>query len=257
MMPLFEVVGNLSYFHFGNYHKISCHSLSWSLTRIFGHYHRIVSVWDPYGVGENHLNSTFLADDIESFIIRLRILLNEIAFIIRQLYPEQIRGMPSPKGKQRAANKEMSINELRKFALKNPEFDPKLTELLSKNEDWLVTLRKQRDDIVHYKSQVVIFDPGKPGMMFAVVNPGSDYPTEPTQEGGVRLVLTPVFEFVNSQIVSLLIFLNQDVVEFITSLIKTNGLQYGDVGVPGSTRISCVGVTLFNLINGHSRMSLI
>lgn len=251
-MPFFEVIGNLSYFQFGGCRKISCHSLFWSLTRLFEHYYRIIDVWDPYGVGDSHLSSTFLANDIESFIVRLRILLNEVAFIIRQLYPKDARGMPSPTGKQRTANKEISINDVRKFILKNPEFDPKLTELLSKNEDWLVRLCKQRDDIVHYKSQVSIFEPGKPNMMFAITNPGGDYPMQVTQEGGSSLVLTPVFEFVNEQMASLLIFLNRDAVEFIMSMIKSNGFQYGEVGLPGSTRISCTGVTLFNLISERS-----
>jgi hypothetical protein len=248
-MPFFEVIGNLSHHHFGWYHKISCHSLFWSLERVFEQYYRIISVWDPYCIGDNHLNSIFLANDIESFIIRLRILLNEVAFIIRQLYPNQVRGMPSPKGERRAENKEISINDLRKFTLKNPDFDPKLTELLKQNKDWLDTLRKQRDDIVHYKSQVQIFEPDKPEMTFAIMNPGGDYPTERTQDGEIRIVLTPVFEFVNSQMVSLLIFLNQDVVEFIMSMVVSKGFKYGETGVPGSTRLSCTGVALFNLIN--------
>jgi len=251
-MPFFEVIHNISHHHFGWLHKISCNSLSWSLTRVFEQYYRIISVWDPYCIGDNHLNSIFLANDIESFIIRLRILLNEVAFIIRQLYPNQVRGMPSPKGERRTENKEISINDLRKFTTKNPDFDPKLTKLLKQNKDWLDTLRKQRDDIVHYKSQVQIFEPDKPEMTFAIINPGGDYPTQRTQDGGIRLVLTPVFEFVNSQIVSLLIFLNQDVVEFIMSMVVSQGFKYGETGVPGSTRFSCPGVALFNLINERS-----
>lgn len=252
-MPFFEVVGNLSHFQLGYYHKISCNSLSWSLSRLFENYHRIVNVCDPYGVGDNHLNNTFLENDMESFIIRLRILLNEVAFIIRQLYPSQVRGMPSPKGERRAANKEISINDLQKFILKNPEFDPKLKELLGKNEDWLTELRKQRDDIVHYKSQVIVSEPSESNIMFAVINPGGDYPTQVTQDDGVRIVPMSVFEFVNNQMVSLLIFLNCDVVEFIMSVIENRGFQYADFGLPGSTRFSCTGVTIFNLINECSK----
>jgi hypothetical protein len=89
-------------------------------------------------------------------------------------------------------------------------------------------------------------------MTFAIMNPGGDYPTEKTQDGENRIVLTPVFEFVNSQMVSLLIFLNQDVVEFIMSIVLSKGFKYGETGVPGSTRFSCTGVALFNLINERS-----
>jgi hypothetical protein len=173
-MPFFEVVGNLSLFQFGNYHYISCNSLFWSLTRLFGHYYRIVNVWNPYNAGDNHLDSSFLANDIESFIIRLRIIFNDIAFIIRQLYPNQVRGMPSPSGEQKAKNKELSINNLYNFTKKNPDFDPKLTELLNRNKDWLFALCKQRDNIVHYKSKVVVFEPNKPNMTFAIINPGNE-----------------------------------------------------------------------------------
>ncbi|GAI26536.1 unnamed protein product, partial [marine sediment metagenome] len=53
----------------------------------------------------------YIESDIESFIIRQRIILNDIAYIIRQFLPKELRGLKNPKGPTHSLNKEMRISE--------------------------------------------------------------------------------------------------------------------------------------------------
>src|SRR5688500_4317615 len=99
----------LGYHQFGEPHHFDTNTLSWSAHRLFAQYLRIVSVSDPFGVGPNHGDKLFLDTDIEGFIIRLRILLNDLAFIIRQLYPKHVRYLSPPSGRGSPRNHEMSI----------------------------------------------------------------------------------------------------------------------------------------------------
>lgn len=87
------VLGSLGSSHFGSFHHFDHGTLFWSLTRLFGDYYRVVSVLEL-----PRQKRPFLDADLEGFIIRLRIIQNDIAYIVWQLMPSNQRGLKGPKG---------------------------------------------------------------------------------------------------------------------------------------------------------------
>jgi len=239
--PLFGLLGSLGHSEFKWYHHFDTGTLFWSLTRLFGFYHRII-----LSIQSHREQRLFLESDIESFIIRMRIVLNDTAFIIRQLLPEQEQGLKGPKGGVHPKNKEMSMMDLFKYIEKKPDGFHEFTKVLEQNRNWIFRLREQRDNIVHYKSKVIIFET-EPDISFAMLNAGGTEKTVPTENGGNRVVMTPVFEYVNSQTMSLNKFLHVDLVSAIEQYIKRRGMKFIEVGK--NPRMTCIGIPLFKKIN--------
>ena len=69
--------------------------------------------------------------DIESFIIRMRVVLNDIAFVIRQLFPANTRGLKGPRGGTHPKNREMSIIDIIEFLEKEGTDYPELANAFS------------------------------------------------------------------------------------------------------------------------------
>jgi hypothetical protein len=219
-------------------------SLSMSLSRAFGFYQRIMELEgeeDPHR-GRPSM-SLFLDADIESFIIRHRIILNDLASILRHLYPAGIRGMPSPRGAVDPSDRETSIWELEKFCAKNPGFHPGLLEILERNRRWLHDVRSQRDRIIHYKAKVMVISYEDGRLEFIVHSPSWAGLQTISENGVERIVGVPVFSFVHDQMESLWRFMNGDLVAAMREYAVKNQLPVvPSLGVHG---FSAYGVELF------------
>ncbi|MCF8241463.1 MAG: hypothetical protein K9J16_08740 [Melioribacteraceae bacterium] len=239
--PLFGLLGSIGHLKYGWYHHFEVGTLFWSLTRLFSCYHRIVTV---VNLGRDH--RPFIEEDIENYIIRMRIVLNDVAFIIRQLLPENKRDLKNPKGGTHPKNREMSIFEIIDFFSKYPDEIPQLSSVLNNNKGWISRMKNQRDNIIHYKSKVIIFET-EPDISFAMLNAAGTEKTEKTSDGGIRVVMTPVFEFINSQTVSLYNFLQIDLYNALKEFICKTDSNFKEIGT--DPRMSCIGIEIFKKIN--------
>ena len=107
---------------------------------------------------------------------------------------------------------------------------PGIGDALENNKSWLLELREQRDNIVHFKSKVVVFGGAAP-YQFAMWSAAGDEPTIETPEGGRRLVLTNVFEFAHRQTRSVLNFMHVDLVTGIEQYVAAAGMKYERLGI--------------------------
>ena len=250
--PFAELLGRLGYGSFKNPNYFSDGSLSLSLVRCFGYYQRIMELEgnpDPR-LGRPQL-SMFLDADVESFIIRYRVALNDLAFILRRLYPESVRGLSGPKGGVHKQDREISIRDLDKFYQAKPEFHPEMKEAFDKNRPWLDSLRDQRDRLIHYKAKVFVFEEKDGSLEFAILSPAGQDPTIEMPDGTTRIVTVPVFQFVHEQMASLWRFLNKDVVRAVEGYVARNGLTLAPSF--GSHGFSAYGIELFK--NNQKRFS--
>src|SRR5206468_13106490 len=115
---------------------------------------------------------------------------------------------------------------------------PELAHAFSSASYWMARLKNDRDNVVHYKSQVVIFE--SPSPSFAFLNAAGTERTEPTSEGGTKLLLEPVAEFVNSQMLALHQFMHEDLACALTSHASRAGFKSVQVG--WNHRITCIGI---------------
>ncbi|MBI4027856.1 MAG: hypothetical protein HY360_22920 [Verrucomicrobia bacterium] len=113
---------------------------------------------------------------------------------------------------------------------------------MKKNKKWMLLLKDQRDNIIHYKSKVILFET-KPDISFAILNTAGTEKTVKTIDGGSRLVTIPVFGYINSQMLYLHTFLQVDLVNAIDGHIKRQGMSVQHVG--SDPRMTCMGITLF------------
>lgn len=239
--PLFGLLGSLGLKKYGWYDHFDVGTLFWSLIRLFNCYHRIVTV-----VSLDRNQRPFLDVDIENYIIRMRIVLNDIAFILRQLLPENKRYIKNPKGNTHPRNKEMSIFEIINYFSKYPNEIPEITEALNNNKKWIFEMKEQRDNIIHYKSKVVIFE-SKPDISFAMVNAAGTEKKEKTLEGGIRISTIPVLTFINSQTLSLNNLLQIDLYNSINKYVNKIDSNFKEIGT--NSRMGCIGIEMFKKIN--------
>lgn len=240
-VPLFGVLRAIGFGEHENPHHFNTGTLFWSLTRLFGCYERIMAVLPlPF------VERPFLEADIESFIIRFRIVLNDIAYVVWQLLPRNTRGLKGPRGETHPRNREVSILALADFFEKNNTDYPELAATFSDARHWINRLRNDRDNVVHYKSKALVFDTNPPS--FALINAAGTERSVPTPEGGSRLVLEEIPSFVNGQLLSVHNFMHCDLAEAIRSHATRAGLKQVQVG--WNERMRCVGTKRFREQNG-------
>ena len=179
-VPLFEALDAVGFGEHENFHHFNTGTLFWSLTRLFGCYERVMSA-----VNLPREQRSFLDADIESYIIRFRIVLNDIAYVTWQLLPKKTRGLKEPRGGTHPKNREMSVYSLAKFLTEQSAAYPELAAVFSKATPWMTRLKNDRDNVVHYKSKVLVFEAESPS--FALINAAGTQRTEPTPEGGLHL----------------------------------------------------------------------
>lgn len=248
-VPFFSLIGSIGQHKHQWYHFYSTGTLFWSLTRLYGCYYRILMALPPYNVNRN--SRVFLDSDIESFVIRMRIVLNEVAFIVRLLLPENARGIKGPKGAKHPKNKEMSIHDLYISLSKSPQFAPEIMNALQINMAWIGRLRDQRDNIVHYKSKALIFEFEPDPISFAFMDAAGTQNMIATPNGGSRVVTTPVLEFVNSQMLALHNFLNTDLCQAVDTHILREDSTFVNV-FRSKVMMQGIGVSLFRQHNNIS-----
>ncbi len=239
-VPLFEALDAVGFGEHENPRHFNTGTLFWSLTRLFGCYERIMSVIDI-----ERDQRPFLDADLESFIIRFRIVLNDVAYVIWQLLPKNTRGLKGPRGGTHPKNREMSVFLLSDFLTANASTYPELAAAFSDADPWMTRLRNDRDNVIHYKSKAVIFEGESP--LFALLGAAGTERTEPTPEGGQKLVLQPVAEFVNGQMIALHQFMH----EHLAAAVKAHAARHElkSVQVGWGHRITCQGIQSFRQAN--------
>jgi hypothetical protein len=239
-VPFFEELRAIGFGEHGNVHHFEIGTLFWSLTRLFGCYERVLSV-----LSLPRAERPFLEADLEHFIVRFRIVLNDVAFVLRQLLPIDARGLKGPKGGTHPRNREMSVFVLSEFFLKFCEAHPEFALAFQEADAWMTRLKNDRDNVVHYKAKVVIFESPEPS--FALLNAAGTERTEPTPEGGSKLLLEPVGEFVNTQMLALHYFMNGALANSVRAHALRGGLKMMQVGQ--NHRITCIGIQRFRNVN--------
>jgi len=233
--PLFAALREIGWGEFENFHHFQTRTLFWSMVRLFGSYERIMSV-----LKLERSKRPFLEADIESFIIRFQIVLNDIAFLVRQLLPEDVRGLRRP-----PSNGEMSFMVLMDYFAKNSDY-PEFKQIFSDAAEWMLELRERRNDVVHYKAQVVVFESDPPS--FAFHNASGPKKTELTENGGERVVTVAVGPFVNDQLLALHKFMEGALVKAILQYAHRTNMKFIDVAKDG--RMSTTGIARFKKLNG-------
>jgi hypothetical protein len=239
-VPLFESLDAVGFGEHENLHHFNTGTLFWSLTRLFGCYERVMSVIDL-----TRDERPFLDADLEYFIIRFRIVLNDIAYVIWQLLPNNPRGLKGPSGGTHPRNREMSVVSLTDYLNRNASTYPELSSAFLNATPWMTRLRNDRDNVIHYKFKAVIFEGDSP--LFALIGAAGTERTEPTPNGGQRLVLQSVTEFVNGQMLALHLFMHDSLV----SAIKAHATRFEikSVQVGWGARITCRGINRFRQKN--------
>lgn len=246
-MPLLDTLMSYGYGQYSNPRFFNQNSLFWSLSRFFQAYYRVITacLHDP----SNNDRNPFLEGDIEMFVIWLRVVMNDLAYIIRQALPPNAGSLKSPRGSVPPLNKEMSIHDLLCFTEKFSSQFPELTVLFSTNSLWIKDLREERDRIIHYKGRVQTFSFDE-GVGFAVLDPADQYSTYTKMpDGSERIDTRPVKKFVHTQTTALYKFMNEDLRDFIIKYAERNGHQMSHIFTgKGNTRMSGVGCDLFAML---------
>ena len=240
-VPLFEVLRAIGFGEHEDPHHFNTGTLFWSLTRLFGCYERVMGTLPlPF------LERPFLEADIENFIIRFRIVLNDIAYVVWQLLPRNARGLKGPRGETHPRNREVSVLALAEFFEKNEASYPELAVAFLTARPWINRLRNDRDNVVHYKSKAHVFDADPPS--FALINAAGTERSVPTPDGGSRLVLEPIPSFINDQLLSLHYFMHRDLAAAIRAHAARSNLKRTPVG--WNERMRCIGTMRFREANG-------
>lgn len=239
-VPLFESLDSVGFGENENLRHFNTGTLFWSLTRLFGCYERVMSVIDL-----SREERPFLDADIENFIIRFRIVLNDIAYVIWQLLPNNARGLKGPRGGAHPRNREMSMFSLAEYLIANASTYPELSAAFSNATPWMTRMRNDRDNVIHYKSKAVIFEGESP--LFALLGAAGTERTEPSPDGGQRLALQSVVEFVNGQMLALHLFMHDS----LASAVKAHAMRLclKSLQVGWGNRITCLGINRFRQNN--------
>ena len=245
-MPFLGFLLDLSLQHFKSPHYFDYGTFFWSLTRLFECYQRIIPYCQNY---KGTLSNPFLAQDIENFIIRHNVLLNDLAYILRKFYTEkELRSMKGLSGDTASSNREQSFNDLLVyFTKKNLIVHPSLSALLKEKSIFLqATMRKRRLDILHYKAKAVVFEFEKEPR-FALIDVGGTYQTEKMENGEEKIVTESVFEFVNEAMKSTVNFINEDILSIFKDYASAKGWKYNLTH--GRSEVTAIGVELYKTIN--------
>ena len=222
-------------------------ALFWSTNRLFSFYYRIVTVYNPKIAYSG--DKSFLDADLESYIIRHRIILNDIAYAVWQLL--ELCGLNvglSPKGGVHPKNRELSFFDLEKKLSTNS--DSRLDGMrgvIQRGATKFSFLKDQRDNIAHYKASILVFGDG-PDFDFAIMNAAGTMPT--VSDGDTtKLVLKNVFRFTNEPHLFLWEWMNGELTDSIVSLAQANGIP-ADPSSFATQLSGGAAIALFKEING-------
>lgn len=222
-MPLFNTFWAIADGVHDDIRYFNMNTLFWSVTRLFGYYERIISVID-LPREQRH----FVDSDLESFIVRFRIVLNDLAYSTRLLLPENIRGLGPPRGRTHLKNREMSIFDLIKY-FKTAQGESEYSELASvftSASPWMSRLKDDRDNVVHYRAIIEIYE-GSP-ITFSISNAAGTERRVPREGGGTKLLLTPIAEFLDEQMFALYKFMNEALLQAVEAYAIRTHLKFGN-----------------------------
>jgi hypothetical protein len=236
-MPLFSVLDGIGWGTHKEHRYFETHTLFWSLSRLFGTFERTVNA-----AGKASSSRELLSMDIEYFIIRYRVALNDIAFVLRQLLPANVRHLPGPSGATAPDNREVSYRDLAKYFAKYPDQFPEFSVCFANADNWTNRMSKDREKIIHYKSRVMVF--GDLCDSFAILDRASTEPMEQFPDGSRRVVLTSIYEFIVQQTRCLIDWMNNDLVNAIHCFAERTNLSSQTVG--SMHRLIGPGISAFN-----------
>lgn len=244
-MPVFSAFWAIADGEHDDIRYFNTNTLSWSVTRLFGYYERVLSVLDL-----PRAQRRFVDADLESFIVRFRIVLNDLAYAVRLLLPEQVRGLGPPTGGTHPKNREMSVFTLTKFfaTASGSSAYPELASVFASATPWMSRLKEDRDNVVHYKAMVEVYE-GSP-LTFAISNPAGTERREPREGGGTKLLLTPVGQFLDEQMVALYSFMNESLFRAMEAHAVRTCMKLGNGR--GGFRIAGPGIERFRRRNGRA-----
>ncbi|WP_017451405.1 hypothetical protein [Herbaspirillum rubrisubalbicans] len=233
--PLYQVIDNLKFAN-PNMH-LDSGTLFWSVGRLFATYERAMSALEE-GMIEK---SFFLEMDIENFVIRMRIVLNDIAFLIRHILPKHARNIspPSPRGgRSDHRTYEMSMNTLIQGMGEQPELYPEFWVPLSAIKEWIETRKHERDRIIHYKSRILVVS-DTDGPRFLTLSTDDDRNLRPMTS---RERSTPVANFLNMEMLQLHNLMHNSLPPAIRTYCEKKGMTIASqhsnsqIGGPGVER---------------------
>lgn len=223
-MPVFDLLYNVGLSEYNSIRYFELETLFLSLNRLFTHYQRIVTSC----LNKENSNRYLLEVDIESYIIRFRVILNDIAFIINQLLPNNIRGKKNPGGNVPDKDKEMSISNLMEFFEKHSKIDPQVFQeffrMFALNKARIEVRKEERDKILHYKNKILVIDYGS-YYGFSFISASGLGKIIKTENGALKIDAINVFEFTNSETLFLINFINVELYHAIYNYLnRTNRL---------------------------------
>ena len=218
------------------------HGVLWALTRVFGSYDRIAEVCERYSETQAQ-DLTFIAElEVEHFFLRLRVLLDEVAFAIRIHLKPQVRGLGRPEGP--GPQKYFSINKFLKFVSEFPNHNVPLTDLINGARGDLERFIGLRDDIAHFRAKAIVF----PGTHMSVGFVGSR-----ASRDVKKIEHSDLSQEINQSVIWMWQFLQIDVVRYFRRLIEQGEIDFRSVGV-APVRIQMPGLRRFkNLMNDVAR----
>jgi len=242
--PLYGVLRSIGFGEHRDVHYFQINALFWSMERLFGCYERIMSV-----LSMKRSERPFLEADIENFIIRFQVVLNDLAYIMRQLIPEKAQGIAGYKGGVHPRNREVSMSDMiEKISKKSDEYQ-EFVDVLNEASVWMLQLRDSRNKVIHYKAKVVLFESDSPEFAFLDAAEPKEKEMERTPDGGYRIITTPVERFINDQMKALHHFQHVTLVNAIRQYVHRTGIRIIEVGT--DPRMSAIGVARFKRLNGY------
>lgn len=226
----------LSGLDYAKTNSIHSHSgIFWGLTRVFGCYDQLTELCDEYVTTGVHGLTFVAALEIEHFLIRLRTLLDEVAYAIRTRISENVRGLSPLGGPGPIEYKHFSITTLLKFIGKYPNYCTHLNRLLENNKSEIKKFIELRDDIAHFRAKAIIF-PGPP-LSVGFVGARDDFPSK-------TLKHTNLSEYVDEATILVWNFLQFDLVQYFRGRVEDGEINFKPLGM-GLTRISMPNIRRF------------
>jgi hypothetical protein len=223
----------------GNTGALHTHSgIFWALTRVFGCYDQLAAACEEYTRSRADELTFVAALEVEHFLIRLRALLDEVAYAIRTRLPKTVRGLSEPGGPGPFEQKQFSITALLKFSNKHPHFCRHLTRLLENNENDIRRFIELRDDIAHFRAKAVVFSGSSMSVGFI---------------GARQIPNTTIIEhsdllkYIHDAMIWFWRFLQLDVVEYFRGRVEDGKLKFQPLGL-GLSRITMPGIRRFKAL---------
>jgi hypothetical protein len=212
----------------------------WALTRLVGCYERLGFLYGEYASSKNDALCYDAELEVEHFLIRLRVLIDEISYIIRSFMPKKVRGLSEPEGPGPLEFRQFRIRKFLRFVSANPNYSTALTNLIEKNRSAIDRFISRRDDIVHFRAKAIVIRTDRMMVGFVDRNLAKIRDTLPHED---------LMQFVNPSLAWVWHFMQSDVVEYFGELIQEGTLDFSYFGI-GPHRLRMPGARRLKLMLG-------